>query len=50
MFFEYPKLLWLELLLIPLAALYGYRELKGRAPALQVSNLKRWSSKPSLHC
>ena len=47
MFFEYPKLLWLELLLIPLAALYVYRELKGRAPALQVSNLKRWSNKPS---
>ncbi|MBR5034253.1 MAG: VWA domain-containing protein [Bacteroidales bacterium] len=47
MFFEYPKLLWLLLLLIPLAALYIYRELKGRAPALQVSNLKRWSYKPS---
>ncbi|MBQ7253865.1 MAG: VWA domain-containing protein [Bacteroidales bacterium] len=47
MFFEYPKLLWLELLLIPLVALYVYRELKGRAPALQVSNLQRWSYKPS---
>ena len=47
MFFEYPKLLWLLLLLIPLAALYIYRELKGRAPALQVSNLKQWSYKPS---
>ena len=34
MFFEYPKLLWLELLLIPLVALYVFRELKGRAPAL----------------
>ena len=47
MFFEYPKLLWLELLLIPLVALYVFRELKGRAPALQVSNLQRWSYKPS---
>ena len=47
MFFEYPKLLWLLLLLIPLTALYIYRELKGRAPALQVSNLKQWSYKPS---
>ena len=47
MFFEYPKLLWLLLLLIPLAALYIYRELKGRAPALQVSNLRQWSYKPS---
>ena len=47
MFFEYPKLLWLELLLIPPAALYIFRELKGRTPALQVSNLKRWSYKPS---
>ncbi|MBP5504757.1 MAG: VWA domain-containing protein [Bacteroidales bacterium] len=47
MFFEYPKLLWLELLLVPLAALYIYRELKGRAPALQVSNLRQWNYKPS---
>jgi Ca-activated chloride channel family protein len=47
MFFEYPKLLWLLLLLIPMAALYIYRELKGRAPALQVSNLRQWSYKPS---
>jgi len=47
MFFEYPKLLWLELLLIPLIALYIYRELKGRAPAMQVSNLKQWTYKPS---
>ena len=47
MFFEYPKLLWLALLLIPLAALCIYRELKGRTPALQVSNLSRWSYSPS---
>ena len=47
MFFEYPKLLWLELLLVPLIALYLFRELKGRTPALQVSNLGQWKYKPS---
>ncbi len=47
MFFEYPKLLYLELLLIPLVALYIYRELKGRAPSLQVSAIVRWVYKPS---
>ena len=47
MFFEYPKLLWLLLLLIPLTALYLYRELKGRAPSLQVSSLDQWQYKPS---
>lgn len=47
MFFEYPKLLYLELLLIPLVALYIYRELKGRAPSLQVSAIGRWVYKPS---
>ena len=47
MFFEYPKLLWLLLLLIPLTALYIFRELKGRAPSLQVSSLDQWQYKPS---
>ena len=47
MFFEYPKLLWLLLLLIPLTALYLYRELKGRAPSLQESSLDQWQYKPS---
>ena len=47
MFFEYPKLLWLLLLLIPLTALYLYMELKGRAPSLQVSSLDQWQYKPS---
>ena len=47
MFFEYPKLLWLLLLLIPLIALYLYRELKGRTPSLQVSSLDSWRYKPS---
>lgn len=47
MFFEYPKLLWLLLLLIPLAALYIFRELTGRTPSLQVSSLDRWQYRPS---
>ena len=47
MFFEYPKLLFLEFALLPLIALYLYRELKGRTPAMQVSNLGQWSYKPS---
>jgi Ca-activated chloride channel family protein len=37
MFFEYPKLLFLELLLIPLAAHYIWREIKGKYPSLRVS-------------
>ena len=47
MFFEYPKLLFLEFALLPLIALYLYRELKGRTPAMQVSNLGRWDYRPS---
>ena len=47
MFFEYPKLLFLEFALLPLIALYLYRELKGRTPAMQVSNLGQWSYRPS---
>ncbi len=40
MFFEYPKILYLLILLIPLAAWYVYRELTGKsAPSLQVSSL-----------
>ena len=42
MFFEYPNLLYLEFLLLPLAALYVYRELKGRAPSMTVSNYDGW--------
>ena len=42
MFFEYPKLLWL-LLLVPLAVLiYVWRELKGRHPYITVSNITPW--------
>ena len=44
MFFEYPKLLFLELLLIPLTALYLYRELKGKRPSVVVPDLKQWKS------
>ncbi|MBQ5402254.1 MAG: VWA domain-containing protein [Bacteroidales bacterium] len=32
---------------MPLTALYLYRELKGRAPSLQVSSLDQWQYKPS---
>ena len=41
MFFEYPRLLFLLLLLIPLAAWYVYRQMKGKQdPSLQVSSLQ----------
>ena len=38
MFFEYPKLLYLLLLLVPLIALYIWRELKGKYPTLRISS------------
>ena len=44
MFFEYPKLLWLELILLPLAALYIWRQLRGKEPFLTVSNASQWES------
>ena len=44
MFFEYPNLLWLELLLIPLIALYVWRTLKGKEPALTVSDTAQWEA------
>ncbi len=47
MFFEYPHLLFLEFLLLPLIALYVFRELKGRIPAMTVSDVRQWSVKPS---
>lgn len=43
MFFEYPYLLYLLLLLIPVAGWYVYREIKGNAPSLQVSSLSPFS-------
>lgn len=45
MFFEYPGLLYLELLLIPLVALYIWRELKGHTPSFHVSSVLPWMSK-----
>jgi Ca-activated chloride channel family protein len=42
MFFEYPKILWLELLLIPIIALYIWREIRGQSPALTVSSIMPW--------
>ena len=44
MFFEYPHLLWLELLLIPLIALYVWRCLRGRQPSLTVSDATQWDT------
>ncbi len=45
MFFEYPNLLWLLLLLIPIVALYVYRELKGFRPYLLVPTIMPWKSR-----
>ncbi len=45
MFFEYPNLLWLLLLLIPVVALYLCRELMGLSPSLIVSSVAPWKSK-----
>ncbi len=42
MFFEYPKLLWLLLLLVPMTLLYLWRELKGKHSYLSVSSTKAW--------
>lgn len=43
MFFEYPKLFWLLLVLLPMIALYLWRELRGREPYLIVSSVKPWN-------
>ena len=45
MFFEYPALLYLEFILIPLIALYVWRQIKGDAPSLTVSNSVPWNIK-----
>lgn len=45
MFFEYPYLLYLEFILIPLLALYLWRELKGGSPYMVVSNATPWMVK-----
>lgn len=44
MFFEYPKLLWLLIVSLLLAALYIYREIKGRYPHLRVSSIAQWKA------
>ena len=45
MFFEYPDLLWLLLLLVPVTAIYIYRQVKGRSPFLLVSSVTPWMYK-----
>ena len=42
MFFEYPELLWLLLLLLPVVAIYVYRQVKGLEPYLVVSSVTPW--------
>jgi Ca-activated chloride channel family protein len=45
MFFEYPYLLYLEFILIPLIVLYIWREIKGSSPYMIVSTVSPWKSK-----
>lgn len=42
MFFEYPRLLWLEILPLLLILRYIYMELKGRQPHMRVSVVTPW--------
>lgn len=44
MFFEYPEILWLEWILVPLLAVYLWRELTGRNPYLLVSSAAPWEA------
>lgn len=44
MFFEYPKLLWLLVLPVLLAARYIYLEIKDRKPHLRVSKAAPWKA------
>lgn len=44
MFFEYPYLLYIEFILLPLIALYIWREFKGGAPSMVVSDSAPWRS------
>ncbi len=44
MFFEYPKLLWLELIPVLMLLHYIYLELRGRRPHMRVSTLNPWTS------
>ena len=45
MFFEYPELLWLLLFLLPVVAIYVYRQVKGLEPYLVVSSVTPWLHK-----
>ena len=45
MFFEYPELFWLLLLLLPVVAIYVYRQVKGLEPYLVVSSVTPWLHK-----
>jgi Mg-chelatase subunit ChlD len=45
MFFEYPKLLWLLVLLLGVVAIYIYREVKGLKPYFLVSSITPWQYK-----
>ena len=45
MFFEYPELLWLLLLLLPVVAISVYRQVKGLEPYLVVSSVIPWLHK-----
>ena len=45
MFFEYPNILYFELVLIPLIALYLYRELRGKEPQMLVSTSAPFNGK-----
>lgn len=47
MFFEYPEILWIELILIPVLGIYLWRELSGRNPYLLVSSLAPWEYRGS---
>lgn len=47
-FFEYPHLLYLEFLLIPMIALYVYREIKGKRPSIQVGSILPYKSNAGL--
>lgn len=44
MFFEYPVVLWLELVLVPLLVHYIYMETKGRIPHFRVSSAAPWKA------
>lgn len=55
MFFEYPNLLYLEFILVPLIALYVYREFRNRTPYMVVSDITPyrtggWHSRVKVLC